>query len=217
MSSTIALALAGPNSWLAAQSRRPDVVISEPGHIFVAFRRALATGCDWVWVVGPDVEPAPDALATLLAALDRSPPPLPVALSSMVCDRNGGPCEPALPSGDWTRVAEAVDAAEQRLMLMRDAPFASLLLRREEAAREAPPAPRRFGALADREYTARLLRDASGHMVADSVATATCEIPFPTPWDRALLLGSGAWTRGERLRLAGRAARDVRRVLGRAS
>jgi hypothetical protein len=168
--------------------------------------RGAAPGTDWIWVVGAGIEPSPDALDRLLEAAATTPRPA-VALCSLVVDSAGDPHRDYLPDGHRRRLPDLIEACERRLMPIRDAPFASLLLSAAALAAQAPPDPR-YGAAADREFTARLLGVGDGYLVCDSLATATSASPA-RPAARARLLRSPAGSLEERARIAALAARDA--------
>src|SRR5690606_20848092 len=60
---------------LAAQTRAPDAVVTvSAGRLLGEFVAALPdSGDEWLWFLPADAEPAPDALARLLAAVEVAP------------------------------------------------------------------------------------------------------------------------------------------------
>ena len=165
----------------------------------------------WLWVVDSAVEPSEDALEQLLAAVELAPA-RPVLLSSLIVGSDGEAHPDYAPDGHRNRLVDTVDASERRLLPLRDAPFASLLLATDAVAGNASP-DSAYGALADREFTARLLARAPGYLVCDSIATASRPARVATA-DRVRLLRSGAWSPIERVRMAALAGRDVVRAAG---
>jgi rhamnopyranosyl-N-acetylglucosaminyl-diphospho-decaprenol beta-1,3/1,4-galactofuranosyltransferase len=135
-----------------------------------AIRASCEEGADWIWLLDDDTVARPDALAQLLAALEqldgRDPPAL---LASRVEWRDGEPHpmnRPTVRRRDSQGLAEAV---RKGLLPLRATTFVSLLLSREAVDAAGMPLRHFFFQADDIEYTARILRRASGYFVPRSV------------------------------------------------
>jgi GT2 family glycosyltransferase len=125
-------------------------------------RAALDTDADWIWLMDDDCEPAPDALATLLAAPRASDPeavllaPLVETAEGQVLPLNRGWLRPrwfraplvGLRSGDWARAELQIEHVS----------LVGPLVRAEAARRTDPPRRDFFIWFDDLEWTARLGR-----------------------------------------------------------
>jgi hypothetical protein len=169
---------------------------------------AAAGDAEWMWVVGQGIDPRPDALDKLLAAAERAPR-TPAAVCSLIVGPSGDPHPDYLPDGQRHQLEETIEASRLRLLPIRDAPLACVLLSRAAVAALDPPDPR-FRGEAGREFMGRLLADAPGYMASDSVAAAATGAPAATA-DRLRLLASPAWSPIEKARLAALALRDARK------
>ena len=178
-----------------------------------ALERALASGADWLWLLGAGARPRDDALERLLAAVEPEGAARAALLAGLVVDDRGVPLDDSLqpvPRGD---PAEAIRLLRQRLLPIRSAPFANCLVARDAFDRHGQPDIPRFGAHAPLEWSARVLRDEAGYLVPAS------EVVMPPPnapaGRRAALadllatlrmLPTGAWTRGDAARALAAAA-----------
>jgi glycosyltransferase involved in cell wall biosynthesis len=179
-------------------------------------RAALETDSDWIWLMDDDCEPAPDALATLLAA-PRAGDPAAVLLAPLV-ETPGGQVLPlnrgwlrprwfkaplvGLESGDWARDELRVEHVS----------LVGPLVRADAARRTDPPRRDFFIWFDDLEWTARLgrlgdlwlipasrivhrderqLADASPMGLARDLARGE---PFGSAWKRAYGLRNLIWT-----------------------
>lgn len=137
-------------------------------------RSAISSDEQWIWLVAPGVEPAPDALDRLLEAASSPDLPAPVLLSSKVVGPHGLPVRAALPIPQVMDPDLATATAARRLLSIRVARWGSLLVRRDAAA--AVPAPdSSLAPFEDLVWTARLLRDGPGYLVPSSVAVAASD------------------------------------------
>lgn len=140
-----------------------------------------AVPAGWTWLVADGVDPAPDALAELVAAAQRHP---------------GGVLYASAVTGEepWPRIldkADAIGAAADALVALRATIPASLLVRSDLV----PAGPLTFA------WTARLLRDRPGYLAPRSRATRS-DAPRRTGLRPLVLRG---WRREERLWLLMRA------------
>ena len=179
-------------------------------------RAALGTDADWIWLMDDDCEPAPDALAALLAAPRASDPdavllaPLVEAPGGQVLPLNRGWLRKrwfkaplvGLEPPDWAREETRVEHVS----------LVGPLVRGEAARRTDPPRRDFFIWFDDLEWTARLgrlgglwlipssrmvhrdarsLTDASARGLARDLVRGE---PFDTAWKRAYGLRNLIWT-----------------------
>ena len=135
-----------------------------------AIRVAHAEGADWIWLLDDDTIARPDALAELLRALE----PLdgadrPALLASRVEWRDGEPHPMNRPTIRRRDAQALVGAVSLGLLPLRATTFVSLLLSREAVDAAGLPLSQFFFQADDIEYTARILRNASGYFVPTSV------------------------------------------------
>ncbi|MDQ3643982.1 MAG: glycosyltransferase [Actinomycetota bacterium] len=129
-------------------------------------------GGDWLWLMDDDTIPAPDALEQLLRPLDDLDGlPEPSLLASKVVWTDGTLHPKNLP---WARLDESsietfVSAADRRLVLLRVASWVSILVSRRAVEEHGLPLKHYFIWGEDGEWTARLLKHATGYMVPASV------------------------------------------------
>jgi len=212
---------------VAAQERPPEDV-REAGDLAAAARAAAAQGAaQWLWLLDGSALPAPGALSALLAALDASPPlPAPALLASKVVDAAGAVVPEQVPWYRRGRTQVAMLAVAHRMLPVRAARLASVLVRADALA--AAPSPRGPvpAAAAGLALTAGLLRGGDGFLVPASVAVArpagpARRDPLADPRAGLALLRAPAWERVERLWLgpdvAGRALRALRGLRRRAA
>lgn len=131
---------------------------------------AFARGYDWIWVMDDDCVPEADALAQLLAAADRFPPPLAPRMLASQVEWTDGTLHPfnvvAVKHRGDKRFLYA--AAERGCLSMRSATFVSLLIHREVVERQGLPHAAYFLWMDDVEYSARFLRSGLGVLVPAS-------------------------------------------------
>lgn len=163
---------------VASQTRPPDQQIAAgPGGDRVeafnrALRGALAGAAQWLWLIDCGVVPEPSALERLLAPLAAVPElPTPVLLAGRVTAPDGRLHPLSAPWPRLTRKDVAVVACEHRLLSIRAARHGSVLVHRRAVERSGLPASRYLPGSDDLEWTARILKDAVGYLVPDSVAT----------------------------------------------
>ena len=177
------------------------------------FYEAIAAGveqdADWLWLMDDDSIARPTALEQLLGALGRldgdGPPAL---LASRVEWRDGAPHPMNRPSVRRRDPAEMVRALRRGRLPIRATTWVSLLLSRAAVERSGMPLKHFFYQADDIEYTARVLRDARGYYVSDSVVehrTATQHTAvdddhrfFYHARNTVLMLRGSAWTLREK-------------------
>jgi hypothetical protein len=142
---------------IGGQTRAPDELVTGAD---------LDLQADWFWLVDGSTAPEPTALERLLEALE----PLgsltpPVLLASKIVTPDGSPDPGSLPIPQILDPDLAVAACERHLLSIRVARRGSLLVHRGGLPRD--------GSDRDLEWTARLLRDAHGFLVPQSVAVRT--------------------------------------------
>jgi hypothetical protein len=201
------VALAGPDPRLAAaaaaQAPEPARVV-EHDRLRAGLERALASGADWIWVLDGSAAPRPDALAALLAGLDRARGlPAPSLLTGVVVGPDG---RVAPDRGPWYRrfqIDLSLQSADRGLAPVRAA-VGPALVAREAAAASPPPARARLAPTAVFEWTARLLRERTGYLVPESRGEALTGAPDPlrSPLTAARLILSGAVVRPDRVAVA---------------
>jgi GT2 family glycosyltransferase len=140
-----------------------------------AYRR----GYEWVWLMDDDTLAEPDCLATLLAALERTPERADVMTSAVRWhDARLHPMN--RPWVRWNRRPAFAIAADAGLVPIRAATFVSTLVHRRAVARHGLPLAHYFLWLDDIEYTGRLLRESAGYLVPESVAIHCTDRPYDT-------------------------------------
>lgn len=142
------------------------------GGFHEGMRAGLESGEDWLWIMDDDTIPTSDALEQLLGALERIDGlPDPILLASKVVWTDGTLHPKNLP---WARLDEQgletfVAAADRRLVPIRTASFVSVLVRRSAVQAHGLPHRHYFIWGDDGEWTARVLKDATGYLVPASV------------------------------------------------
>lgn len=167
-------------------------------------RAAVATGQPWLWLLDGRAVPAPDALRSLLSAIDAVPTPAPLLFSSKVLDQQGRLHPDATPRHEIFEKERSVDAVERHLVQLRTATHGSVLVAATAVARfGAPPRQPPFG-LDMHEWSARMLRrrEDTGYLVPASVAVRDGQ-PIPGSgrlwWGRVRILGGDAFSPAEKL------------------
>jgi hypothetical protein len=208
---------AGLRGAVEAQEHAPEMVLEvDAGGLLAAAAGVRAPG--WAWVLDGSALPRPGALAELLAAARDAAEaglPAPAVLASVVLADDG---EPAAGHAAWFRRGGsdlAMLAARRHLLPIRAARAGSLLI-------ATPAAPPRGGDGA-LNWTARLLRDATGYAVPASEADAAGagawradalgRNPREDARRTAAALVDGAWAPKEKLWLAAEAASRARAAL----
>jgi GT2 family glycosyltransferase len=128
---------------------------------------AHARGHDWLWVMDDDTFPVPDTLAALLAGAARaSERPLLVASQVRWKDERLHPMNMPVPR--WRDRAGLSAGVADGLLLLRNATFVSVAMRREVVDRFGLPLEHYFIWTDDVEYTSRILRNERGYLVPES-------------------------------------------------
>lgn len=127
-------------------------------------------GVDWLWMLDDDTIPKPGALAALLDGVDRVDGlPAPSLLCSRVVWSDGAPHPMNEPWPRWTDEATALGAIERGLLAVRAATYVSILVARSAVDALGPPRSDYFIWGDDVEFTARILKDATGYYVSESL------------------------------------------------
>lgn len=197
---------------LASAPGAPQFVV-EATRLRAGLERALASGADWIWVLDGSAVPRPDALATLLAGLDRADGlPAPSLLTGVIVGPDGRVAADRPPWYRRYKLHIAVEAADRALLPVRGSVGPTLVSR---AAVETclPPANAPVAPGAVLEWTATLLRERTGYLVpeSESETAAGARDPLRSPAMAARLILGRAVTRPDRvgliLELAERAGR----------
>jgi GT2 family glycosyltransferase len=190
-----------------------------------AIRAAHEGGADWIWLLDDDTVARPDALAELLAALDRlGGAERPALLASRVEWRDGEPHPMNRPTIRRRDAGGLVSAVSGGMLPLRATTFVSLLLAREAVDAAGLPLSHFFFQADDIEYTARILRGAHGYFVPASVvehrtpskhtAVGDDRRFFHHARNTVYMLRGGAWERAEKPALAWSLARSAVDYLG---
>ena len=188
---------------LGAQGRQPEAVLRQPGSFRTGLDAALETGATWVWVLDGSVAPRPNALHSLLGALDRVDElPDPAILVGVVRAADGT-IEPG--RAIWYRrnqIEPAMAAVARRLLPVR-ATAGPVLVRRGAIEAEPPPPDASLSPSVELEWTARTLRERTGYLVPESESDAlgVLEDPLAQPLTAARLMFGGAFARLDRARI----------------
>lgn len=197
---------------IAAQAHPPDEVIRPSEPLSSAVREALGGVAEWIWVLDSTVVPRADGLAALLGALGDLPPgPPPVLLASVILSPEGAVAGENAARFRRVPVEPAMACAEHHLLPLRAA-TGSVLVHAGAARAGAPPRAWLSGAGALFEWTARLLRDQTGYLVAESECVSSVPVgnPLHCPRTAAAVVAGGGFSRVERLRLGLGLLRDLR-------
>jgi rhamnopyranosyl-N-acetylglucosaminyl-diphospho-decaprenol beta-1,3/1,4-galactofuranosyltransferase len=207
----------GTGEMLAADFPQAQVVAlaenaGATGGFYAGIEAGMAAGAEWLWLLDDDCFPSDSALEGLLAALDRVQGDRPALLGSRVEWRDGGPHPMNMPTIARRDPALLAAAASAGLLPLRATTWVSLLLSREAVEREGMPIRHFFYQADDIEYTARILRRATGYFVPQSVVEH--RTPSKQTWtsderrfyyharNTVLMLRGGAWAPGEKPALA---------------
>jgi len=208
-------AVAPPEINLGRQTHRVAsiVALGADRDLSAAVAAAATRGSDWIWLLAPDVVPAPDALARLLAPLDDAESlEGPVLLASKLVTPDGSL---DLGTPPWPRMLArelAFLGAEHRLMVLRAVRYGSILISRGAIERHGPPRPDFADGADDLEWTGRILRDQPGFLVPQSVVTRSAPLavePAGYARNRVRILRGGGWRAQERAWFAFLLASDL--------
>lgn len=149
---------------------RPSENVGGAGGFHRGMAWAHARGHTWLWLMDDDSWTRPTTLATLLAGARRAPGPVPPALvASQVRWKDGSLHPMNTPWPRWRSAAALADGVEHGLLLLRHATFVSVAVHRDAVSRHGLPLAHYFIWTDDFEYTGRILRDAPGWLVPESV------------------------------------------------
>ncbi|MGH2915020.1 MAG: glycosyltransferase [Solirubrobacteraceae bacterium] len=141
--------------------------------------RAHADGYDWLWLMDDDTIARHDALACLLDGAARAPHGEPLLVCSQVRWKDERPHPMNVPVPRWRSGRELADGVAAGLLLLRYTTFVSVAMHRQAIDRCGLPLERYFIWGDDVEYTARVLREARGYLVPDSVVYHWTPTPHP--------------------------------------
>lgn len=158
-------------------SDHPDITVlalpenkGATGGFYEAIKAAYQSDADWIWVLDDDSIAKPAALAALLSAIERRDGDEPPAL---LCSRvewtDGRPHAMNLPVLRRRDAAALVESVRSGLLPVRAASWVSLFLARSAVDRAGLPPEHFFYQADDIEYSARILRNARGYLVPESV------------------------------------------------
>lgn len=188
---------------LAAGPGPPGSTV-EDARLRSGLERALATGADWIWVLDGSAIPKPDALAALLAGLERSEGlPEPSLLTGVVVDSHGRVARERSP---WYRrytMDVALEGAERGLLPVRGTPGPALV-RREAVEAHAADVDTRLVPEDVLCWTVMLLRERTGYLVPESESEIVpgAGDPLRRPTTALRLMRSSAMARWDRLGVA---------------
>ncbi len=199
---------------LGAQTRPPDYVVRG-----LEGAAAAAGSADWLWLVGPGVQPGPASLEALLDVLGHADElGDPVLLAGKVVDVHGTLDVAAEP---WPRLLareSAIAGALHAVAALRAARYGSLLVASRAVERHGLPRADFAGQGDDLEWTSRLLRDDAGYLVPASVATRTGPppvAPAALAGARVRMLRGDSWGGQEKAWFGFRLAQDLVRETAR--
>jgi hypothetical protein len=150
---------------LARQRRPPEWVFAGPD----ALPQSIESGADWVWLLGRDLTPDPDALERLLHGASPIDHRDGAVVAGMVRDRAGRPVGDQLPAPRYDDDGAVMSLVQQGLLPMRHAPFASCLIRRSCLDHYGRPDFDGLGPYAVTAWTAKVLQREPGYFVPLSV------------------------------------------------
>jgi hypothetical protein len=197
---------------VAAQTSPPERVVTGPGGLRTLVERALDTGPQWLWLLDGSSVPRPGALAALREALERLDDlPDPAVLGGVLLTPEGGVDEAR---SLWYRPnqLDVAMVSVGRRLLPICASSGPALVRARSAQAQLPSRRARLEPGALIEWTARLLRFATGYLVPDSEAEAkrSGHDPVHEPRVVARLLLGTAFGWFDRVRLAYELAQRLR-------
>ena len=172
-----------------ALAGRPHVKIASSAALPDAAR---ASSAELLWILDAGARPSERTLAALLES-GRDP------AASLPVDGAGRPVEEAIGRFVENDAELLLRMAAERCVPLRHTTLTSLLAERLLVADEPPPDPRRFGAHAASEWTARLFARSPGVLVPAS----TVEVGRPAPGSPAEAMRAAraaGWGKGESLR-----------------
>lgn len=150
---------------LARLRRPPEYVFAGPN----ALPQSIESGADWVWLLGQDLKPDPDALERLLQGTSPIDHPDGAVVAGMVRDQAGRPVVDQLPAPRYDDDRAVMSLVQQRLLPIRHASLASCLIRRSSLHRYGLPDFDRLGPYAVTAWTAKVLQREPGYFVPLSV------------------------------------------------
>ena len=186
---------------LAAQQHPPDETIRTDAGLRSALERALATGCDWVWLLDGATAPRPDALQALLDGLRRAKGlPAPSLLAGVAVGADG---QIDARRSLWYRrnqINITMGTVGRRLLPVR-ATAGPALVRSSAAAELVPGGRTPLSPAGVLRWTARILRGRVGYLVpeAESEIVDPARDPMGEPLTALRLLLGRSLVRFDRL------------------
>jgi hypothetical protein len=187
---------------LSAQDPQPTVI--EEARLRAGLERSLATGADWIWVLDGSAVPRPDALATLLAALERTEGlPAPALLTGVVVSPDGRVAPGRSPWYRRFQIHVALDSTDRGMVPVRGS-VGPALVHRDAVEAGLPSARARVEPGSVLQWTARLLRERTGYLVPESEAemAGIGDDPLRRAGTAARLILGGAVIRPDRVAVA---------------
>lgn len=184
------------------------------GGFHAGLEAAHEAGAEWIWLLDDDAVARPGALGALMAAVgDLGGMPAPLLLAGRVVWDDGRLHPMNAPGFRRDGVEHAIEASEHGLIPVRSATFVSLCVNRAAIDRFGLPNAGYVIYGDDTEWTARILRRASGYLVPASIvhhrtespATAVASAPgrfYYHVRNTVYMVRGTAWTRVEKLSLA---------------
>lgn len=182
--------------------------LGSAGGFAAGIAAALEAGCDRLWLLDDDTIPEPGALGALLDAAQARPDA--ALLCSRVVWTDGTPHPMNAPWPRWDRPEVALDAIGDGLLEVRAATYVSILVDAGAVRRSGPPRAPYFIWGDDIEFTARLLREATGFHVPASLVVHKTARPYAASLSASpryaldvrnklwMLRASDVWTRAEK-------------------
>jgi GT2 family glycosyltransferase len=156
--------------------------LGSSGGFAEGMRIAYERGYDWLWLLDDDTFADETCLEALLAGVQRAP-----REPSVVCSVVRWRDESLHPMNrPWFRIGrrtEFAEAAGAGLALIRTSTWVSTMVHRDAVAEHGLPPTHYFVWLDDMEYTGRILRDHTGYMVPESIASHWTPQPYDTLTD----------------------------------
>ncbi|HLY50766.1 MAG TPA: glycosyltransferase family 2 protein [Solirubrobacteraceae bacterium] len=162
-----------------AEMLRLTTNVGGAGGFSRGMKRAHAEGYDWLWLMDDDTIASGNTLGPLLAGAARAPHGRPLLVCSQVRWKDERLHPMNIPVPHWRWRSELAEGVADGLLLLRYTTFVSVAIHRQAIDRFGLPLERYFIWGDDVEFTARVLRDDVGYLVADSVAYHWTPSPHP--------------------------------------
>jgi rhamnopyranosyl-N-acetylglucosaminyl-diphospho-decaprenol beta-1,3/1,4-galactofuranosyltransferase len=162
-----------------AELLRLETNVGGAGGFARGISRSYAQGYDWLWLMDDDTIVSGDTLAALLAGAARAAGGVPVLVASDVRWKDGRQHPMNIPVPRWRWRRELAEGISDGLLLLRYTTFVSVAVHRSAVARSGLPLEHYFIWGDDVEFTARILRNAPGYLVPESVVHHWTPTPHP--------------------------------------